>query len=376
MRRCTKPGTGPRSATCTGRRAGPRTVPLRQLLACGAMLAALAGARADAPQAPQQAPQQYARLGDLQLENHAVIRDCKLGYRTVGKLNADRSNVILIPTWHTGTSEQLLSLLGAQGLFDPAPYFVIAVDAIGNGVSCSPSNSASQHGGAFPAFGIRDMVASQYRLLTEQLGIRHLHAVLGYSMGGLQTFQWMVSHPDFMDVAIPIAATPRLSSYDLLFWRTAEQAIVSDPEFAAGRYQRNPALPLFQMVFALNANTPDYRVRQTPPAAFDQFLRQTVEAAADAPDANDNLWQIRALLGHDIGAGTAGGAGLARAASQVRARVHIIGSRQDHLVNVHPALELAPLLHAGTTVIDSDCGHFIIDCDMPKIRAAVETALR
>lgn len=353
----------------TQRRASPSAI-ARVLLLCGAMLAA--HAHAEAPKAPQQ----FARLGDMKLESGAVIRDCQLGYRTLGTLSAARSNAILVPTWHTGTSEQLLAVLGPQGLFDPAPYFVILVDAIGNGVSCSPSNSASQHGKAFPAFTIRDMVASQYRLLTETLGINHLHAVIGYSMGGMQALQWTVSHPRFMDVAIPVAATPRLSSYDLLFWHTAEQAIVTDAAFAGGDYQRNPPLPLFQMVFALNATSPGYRQRTTAPAAFAQFLRETVAPDPEAPDANDNLAQIRALLSQDIGGGPGGPQGLEQAAAQVRARVHLINASQDQLVNPRAAQALAPLLHADMTMLDSDCGHFAIQCDMTAIRTAVEAALK
>lgn len=361
----------------TSRLSSPSAI-ARTLLLCGAMLAMATRAHAQTPTAPTAPapPQQFARLGDVALESGAVIHDCQLGYRTLGTLNAARDNAILVPTWHTGTSAQLLEVLGPQGLFDPAPYFVILVDALGNGVSCSPSNSASQHGKAFPAFTIRDMVASQHRLLTEKLAIHHLRAVIGYSMGGMQTLQWAVSHPSFMDTAVAIAATPRLSSYDLLFWRTAEQAIVTDAAFAAGDYQRNPPLPLFQMVFALNATSPDFRLRTTAPAGFDKFLRETVAPDPEAPDANDNLAQIRALLSQDIGAGPDGPQGLEQAAARVRARVHLINARQDQLVNPRAAQALAPLLHARMTLLDSDCGHFAIQCDMASIRAAVETALK
>ncbi|MBA5688490.1 alpha/beta fold hydrolase [Rugamonas apoptosis] len=344
----------------------------RALLLCSALLAAHARAGAPTPAAPQQ----FARLGDVTLENGAVIHDCQLGYRTLGTLNAARDNAVLVPTWHTGTSAQLLEILGPQGLFDPAPYFVILVDALGNGVSCSPSNSTSQHGKAFPAFTIRDMVASEHRLLTEKLGIHHLRAMVGYSMGGMQTLQWMVSHPRFIDIAIPIAATPRLSSYDLLFWRTAEQAIATDATFAGGDYQRNPPLPLFQMVFALNASSPDYRQRMTAPAGFDKFLHETVAPDPEAPDANDNLAQIRALLTQDIGAGPGGPQGLEQAAARVRARVHLINARQDQLINPGAAQALAPLLHARMTLLDSECGHFAIQCDMAAIRTAIEAALK
>lgn len=117
--------------------------------------------------------QQFADMGDLQLENKATINDCSIGYRTFGTLNADKSNVILFATWHTGTSRDAAGMLQSGALFDPAAWYVIVVDALGNGVSCSPSNSKTQPGPAFPQFSVRDMVASQHKLLTEKLGIKH-----------------------------------------------------------------------------------------------------------------------------------------------------------------------------------------------------------
>src|SRR5208282_6571642 len=87
---------------------------------------------------------QFAELGDFKLGNGEVIRDCRIGYRTLGTLNADKSNIILFPTWALGTTEQLLSNVGSNKLADSTKYYVILVDALGNGVSSSPSNSKLQ----------------------------------------------------------------------------------------------------------------------------------------------------------------------------------------------------------------------------------------
>jgi hypothetical protein len=96
--------------------------------------------------------QQFADLGVCNLENGQQISGCKLGYRTFGKLNADRSNAVLFPSYFSGTSADLAGFIAANELFDPSKYFVIAVDAFGDGVSSSPSNSVSQPGPLFPAF--------------------------------------------------------------------------------------------------------------------------------------------------------------------------------------------------------------------------------
>jgi homoserine O-acetyltransferase len=329
----------------------------------------LAGATSTpaAPIVAVSAPQQLVQLGDVTLENHAVIQNCSLGYRTLGTLNADRSNVVVFLPWHTGKSIEVLPLLSAKGLFNPAGYYVIIIDPIGNGVSCSPSNSVKQHGPAFPVFNMRDMVEAEFQLLSEKLGFKHVHAILGYSMGGSSTFQWLVSHPGYMDVAIPIAGTPRQTSYDLLFWRAEELAMLTDPDYADGNYQKNPTLELYQRLFALNATSPGYRVANTPPAAFDKFLQETDEFDPESADANDTRWQIRAFLTQDIGAD---------AAKKIKARVHVINSRQDHMVNPGPALALARQIKAGTTILESNCGHSGLGCDLDNMRPAIERALK
>jgi len=183
-----------------------------------------------------QGTQQFAELGNCKLESGQQITACKLGYRTFGKLNADSSNAILFPTWFSGTSEQLAANVGTGKLLDPAKYFVIVVDALGDGVSSSPSTSQTQPRMAFPAFTVRDMVTAEYRLATESLHLKHLHAVLGISMGGMQTFEWMVDYPDFMDIAIPIVGSTRLTSYDLVLWHAQEDAVRSSPAWQNGYY--------------------------------------------------------------------------------------------------------------------------------------------
>ncbi|MDA2939037.1 alpha/beta fold hydrolase [Acidobacteria bacterium AH-259-A15] len=119
----------------------------------------------------------------------------------------------------------MIPLIGLGKLVDSTKYFVIAVDAFGNGVSSSPSKSRVQAGDSFPEFSIRDMVNAQHQLLTKVLGVSHLRAVMGISMGGMQTFQWMVSYPDFLGRAVPIVGSPRLASNDLLLWQAEMRAI-------------------------------------------------------------------------------------------------------------------------------------------------------
>src|SRR5580765_6505131 len=135
---------------------------------------------------PNQPPHQQYRIGDLTMESGEVIKDFAISYVTHGTLNAKKSNAILMVTAISGNHHRLDFLIGPGRALDTDKYFIICTDAIGNGLTTSPSNSTMQPRMKFPKFLIRDMVASQHRLVTEHLGIGHVVAVIGPSMGGMQ----------------------------------------------------------------------------------------------------------------------------------------------------------------------------------------------
>src|ERR1700754_1031267 len=129
---------------------------------------------------PAVAHLQYAHIGDFKLENGRSIDQCIIAYQTFGKLNKEKNNAVLFPTWFTGTSINLLPFVPGK-MIDTTRFFLILVDALGDGLSSSPSNSQTQPGLKFPAFSIRDMVESQYILLNAHLDIHHLYVVSGVS---------------------------------------------------------------------------------------------------------------------------------------------------------------------------------------------------
>lgn len=311
----------------------------------------------------------FGDLGDFKLGSGEVIRECRVGYRTFGKLNQDRSNAILVPTWANGTTEQMKSSFGPGRPPDPSQYFVIAVDALSNGVSSSPSNSHLQPRMKFPKFTMRDMVESQHALLTRVLKIDHLKAVMGSSMGGMQTFQWMVSYPDFMDKAIAIVGSPRLAPYDLMHWQTQIDAIVNHRDWRDGEYAENPAARGEAEFGAILLQTPEYYNAHTTRQQVEEQLKN----ARTSVDANNKVRQVQAMLTLDVS--DAFGGSMDAAAAAVKAKVLIIVARQDHVVTPGPALDFARRLHAETIELEGACGHLAPNCEQTKVSSAVQEFL-
>ena len=317
--------------------------------------------------------QQFATLGQCQLQS-GHIADCRVGYRTFGHLNAARDNAVLVPTWLYGSSSELASLFGdgtdpkraPSQLIDTTRWFGIAIDAFANGVSSSPSNSPTQHGPAFPALTLADSVRAQYRVLTETLHLTHIHAVVGLSMGGEQAFVWSTLYPKFFDLAVPILGSPRPTSYDLHVKAIQAASIESDPDYNHGNYQKEPVLALANSIGTLVVTTPEWRNRETPRSQFSAFL-----AKAEAPlaiDANDRLWQLKAIMQQDV----IGNRTLAEAARSTPVKFLVIVSAQDRLVNPQPALDWAAATNAPTYISPGACAHLIMSCDA----AAVSTRVR
>jgi|ERR1017187_639335 homoserine O-acetyltransferase len=316
---------------------------------------------------------QMADLGRCVLESGAVIENCHIGYRTFGSLDAARDNAVLMPTWLHGTTAELVSLFGDGStplqIVDTRQYFGIAIDAFGDGVSSSPSNSTRQHGAGFPKFTMRDIVEAEYRVATEVLGLKHLHAVVGLSMGGEQTFVWSVAHPDFLDFAVTIVATPRLTTYDLQVKEIMLGTIFSDPDYHDGHYTQQPALKLGNLFGSLTVSSPEGRNQQTPRDNFADFL---ITAEAPQPfDANDRVWQLRAVISHDV----IGKHTLAETAHSAHAHFLVIVNAEDHLVNPQPALDWAAAVGAPVYISHGTCAHLIMNCDAAAVSSRVRAFL-
>lgn len=307
---------------------------------------------------------EFAELGDLALTSGEVLVDARLGYRTAGVLDVSRTNAVLFPTWFPGTTEDLFEA-GAVAGVDTSRFFLVTVDALGNGVSSSPSNSTRQSGEAFPAISIRDMVNAQRRLVTEVLGISRLHAVMGISMGGMQTFEWMTAYPDMMEKAVPIVGSPRLGSYDVLLWSTELEAI----DLARKTGDASNAQRLVDLISTLALQTPGFHSRETDRGE----AAAIVKGAGSTMNILDRAAQLEAMLGHDVAISYGGS--MERATGAVKAEVLNVVGLTDHMVTPEPALAFAELIGAGSLALENDCGHLVFNCDGPRIATAVREFL-
>ena len=260
--------------------------------ACGVavLLGALPGLAADFP-APREGT---ATVRDFRFHTGEVLPELRLHYTTVGPANGQP---VLILHGTTQAGANMLTAAFAGELFGPGQpldanrYYIILPDAIGHGKSSKPSDGLRMK---FPKYNYEDMVDAHYRLLTEHLSVRHLRLVLGNSMGGMQTWIFAEKHPDFMDVAVPMASLPGpMSSRNWMLRRLIIDSIRNDPEWMNGNYTKQPRSAQFASVFFGIATSGGsqalYKAAPTREKA-DQLLDQRLNATFTS-DANDVLYQ-------------------------------------------------------------------------------------
>lgn len=312
------------------------------------------------------ADQQFFELKNLRLGSGAELASCRIGFRTFGTLNAAQDNAVVFPTWFSGTTADLESFFGPDKLIDTRLFFGIAVDALGNGVSCSPSNTRPP----MPQFTVGDMVQAEYRLVTEHFGLKSVHAVVGISMGGMQTFEWITRYPAFMKKAVPIIGSPKLTAADMLLWQAELSAIE-----AAGRCNCDPrqAMLAVQAMHQYALYSPGWWLAAKEGADWPALKRKLESEAASAMDPRDWAAQLRAMMAQDVSA-NAGGS-MARAAAAVRAKLLVVVAAQDHMVNPAPALAFATSAKAQVLQLTGNCGHMATDCESRTMTAAVRAFL-
>lgn len=275
-------------------------------------LCPLSPAMAAEPAGPPAPVRHEYILRNFKTESGAVLPEARLVYGTTGTLNADRSNAVLLPSHYmanmNGYGFLVKSAAFPEGALDPAKLFLITTELFGNGRSSSPSNTpAPMDGPRFPLMTIRDNVEAVHRMLTEELHIQHLRAVIGFSMGAQQAFQWAVSYPTFMDRAVATSGTAKTYGHGVVRLEGQIAALTADPAFMDGNYKTEPAkgLEAFGMVWAGWLYSQEWwrkelwRTASPAGTTFEQYMfgfRKRFSA-----DANDYILQARTWESNDVG---------------------------------------------------------------------------
>jgi homoserine O-acetyltransferase len=244
-------------------------------------------------------------MRDFKFQSGESLAELKMHYVTIGSLVKNKDgvvmNAVLVLHGTGGSHRQFLRdefagvLFKKGGLLDAEKYFIVIPDNIGHGESSKPSDGLRAK---FPHYAYHDMVTTQYRLLTEKLGMNHLRLVIGTSMGGMHSWLWGEMYPDFMDALMPLASLPiEISGRNRFFRRMIIDPIRNDPDWQNGEYKTQPIRGLTTAVYTLimMGSSPMQMQKQAPTKeAADKAFDDTMKARLATTDANDLLYQVDA----------------------------------------------------------------------------------
>ena len=248
---------------------------------------------------------------DFKFASGETLPELRIHYRTLGAPQKDSSgkttNAVLITHGTTGSGAQFIrpefagELFGAGQPLDASKFFIVLPDGIGHGKSSRPSEGMHAK---FPRYGYRDMVEAQFRVLTDGLGVNHARLIMGTSMGGMHTWLWGETHPDFMDALMPLASLPTQISGRNRAWRkTVIDAIRNDPAWQNGDYKTQPPSlrTAAEMLWFMSENA-ILRQQEAPTLAkTDEILGKFVDNYFQHADTNDVLYALEASHDYDPG---------------------------------------------------------------------------
>jgi len=311
------------------------------------------------------APAAIFEAGDLRLSSGATYRGARLSYRTWGTLSPARDNVVLYPTSYSAQHLDTEWLIEPDGILDPTRWFVVIPDMFGNGLSSSPSNTPPPWDGSrYPHFSILDNVRAQRRLMREVFGVKRLKMVYGWSMGGMQAYQWAASYPDEVERIAVVCGAARCARHNHVFLEGVKAALTADPAWRDGRFERKPERGLRAMgrVYAgwamSQAFYRDESWKQIGYSSLEDYLVGGWEGNFLRRNAEDLLAQIHTWQHFDISQDPAHGGSFEAALGAIRAEVLLMPSRTDLYFRVEDnADELPMLARARLAPIESDWGH-------------------
>jgi homoserine O-acetyltransferase len=277
------------------------------------LLVALSLLQAAATPAPKPPAEADYVIRNFRFASGETLSELRIHYRTYGEPRKDAQgivrNAVLVMHGTGGTGGQFVGAGFAGVLFQPGQlldasrYYIIMPDDIGHGKSSKPSDGMHAR---FPRYRYRDMLDAEHRLLTEGLGVNHLRLVIGTSMGGMHTWLWGETYPEFMDALMPLASLPtQIAGRNRVWRRTAIDAIRNDPEWNNGDYTSQPqGLRTAAALLWLVGSNPILRQKAAPTLAqADAVLDDYVATYLRTGDANDILYALESSADYDPGPG-------------------------------------------------------------------------
>ena len=306
-------------------------------------------------------------IENFRSESGTVLPRATVVYGTYGRLNAARDNVVLLPSHYMATHHGYEWLIGPGRALDTTRLFLVATELFGNGHSSSPSNTPEPyHGPRFPVTTIRDNVAAVRRLLQEDLKVTHLRAVVGFSMGAQQAFQWAVSAPDFVDRIVATSGTAKSYPHGYVRLEGQIAAITADAAFMNGDYTLPPTkgLEAFAAVWMGWLYSQEWWRRELwkggAPAGttFEQFVESRRKNFIPGADANNLILQMRTWEQHDVGTTPGFNGDVERALRSIQMPVLYMPSETDLYFPVGDAKYEAQFIpHVTFAPIPSLWGH-------------------
>ncbi|HEV3038021.1 MAG TPA: alpha/beta fold hydrolase [Candidatus Angelobacter sp.] len=277
-------------------------------------------------------------ISNFHTESGVTLPQARVVYGTYGHLNAAKDNVVLLPSHYMANFHGYEWLIGSDRALDPSKLFLVATELFGNGHSSSPSNTAEPyHGPRFPVMTIRDNVEAVRRLLTEELKVTHLRAIVGFSMGAEQAFQWAVSYPTFADRIVATSGTAKCYPHGFVRLEGQIAAITTDEAFQNGDYKTPPAkgLEAFAAVWLGWLYSQEWwrrelwRDRMPPGTTFEQMYQTRRTHFIPGADANDLILQMRTWEKHDVGATPGFGGDVEKALRSIKTAILYMPSETD-----------------------------------------------
>lgn len=306
-------------------------------------------------------------LGDVVLQRGATLRGCKLAYKTFGTLSPAKDNVIVYPTWYSGQHYDNEWLIGPGRALDPAKYFIIIPNMIGNGLSSSPSNTPEPYNASrFPLVTAYDNVRAQHRLVTEKFGIKHIRLVTGWSMGALQTFHWGALYPDMMDTIAPFCGSAKCSRHNFVFLEGVKAALQADAAWDNGWYKSKPEKGLRAMArvyagwgFSQDFYRAELDLKTLGYSSLEDFLVAFWEGFFLPKDANNLLTMLWTWQNGDISANEVYGGDFKKALGAIKAKAYVMPGQTDLYFPVADSeFEVANMPNAELIPVPSIWGHF------------------